>query len=99
MQVNTSPENTQIKLADSLNLFDPGSLAPGVTVDAVNYRVMAIDAGVKYRGVFAQVEYYNRWLDDFEADGPLPVAAPSRPGVLRAGRVLFRSGRSWSSTA
>jgi hypothetical protein len=73
LQGNTSPENTQTKLADSLNVFDPGSLAPGVTVDEMNYRVLSIDAGVKYRGIFAQFEYYNRWLDDFEADGPLPV--------------------------
>jgi hypothetical protein len=28
---------------------------------------------IEYRGIFAQAEYYNRWLDDFEADGPLPV--------------------------
>ena len=73
LQANTSPENTQIRLADSLNLFDPGSLAPGVTVDEADYRVLAVDAGVKYRGIFAQAEYYNRWLQHFEADGPLPV--------------------------
>jgi hypothetical protein len=73
LQANNSPENTQIKLADSLNVFDPGSLADGVTVDEVNYRVLAFDAGFKYRGIFAQAEYYNRWLDEFEADGPLPV--------------------------
>lgn len=73
LQANTSPENTQTKLADSLNVFDPGSLAPGVTVDEFNYRILAADAGIKYRGIFAQAEYYNRWLDDFEADGPLPV--------------------------
>jgi hypothetical protein len=75
LQQNTSPENTQIKLADSLNLFDPGSLAPGVTVDRVNYRILSFDAGVKYRGIFAQLEYYNRWLDNFKADGPVPVAS------------------------
>jgi hypothetical protein len=73
LQTNASPENTQIKLADSLNLFDTGSLAPGVTVDRVNYRILSFDAGVKYRGIFAQLEYYNRWLDNFKADGPLPV--------------------------
>jgi hypothetical protein len=73
LQTNTSPENTQIKLADSLNVFDPGSLAPGVTVQQADYRVLAFDAAVKYRGIFAQTEYYNRWLDDFDADGPLPV--------------------------
>lgn len=73
LQANTSPENTQTKLADSLNVFDPGSLAHGVTVNELNYRVLAFDAGIKYRGIFAQTEYYNRWLGDFEADGPLPV--------------------------
>ena len=73
LQANTSPENTQIKLADSLNLFDAGSLAPGVTVDEADYRVLAVDAGIKYRGIFAQAEYYNRWLKNFAADGPLPV--------------------------
>jgi hypothetical protein len=74
LQANTSPENTQIKLVDSLNLFDTGSLAPGVTVDEADYRVLAFDAGIKYRGIFAQAEYYNRWLTNFTADGPLPVA-------------------------
>jgi hypothetical protein len=74
LQANTSPENTQIKLADSLNAFDTGSLAPGVTVQALDYRVLAADAGVKYHGIFAQVEYYNRWLQHFDADGPLPVS-------------------------
>jgi hypothetical protein len=73
LQTNSSPENTQLKLADSLNLFDTGSLAPAVTVQAADYRVLAIDAGIKYRGVFVQAEYYNRWLDDFDADGPLPI--------------------------
>jgi hypothetical protein len=73
LQTNTSPENTQIKLADSLNLFDTGSLAPGATVQAVDYRVLAFDAAIKYRGIFAQAEYYNRWLDNFSADAPLPV--------------------------
>jgi hypothetical protein len=67
--------NTTIKLADSLNVFDTGSLTPGVTVDRVDYRILSIDAGVKYRGVFLQTEIYNRWLDNFIADGPLPVSS------------------------
>ena len=68
-------ENTTIKLADSLNVFDPGSLAPGVTVDRVDYRILSFDAGVKYRGIFLQTEVYTRWLDNFRADGPLPVSS------------------------
>jgi hypothetical protein len=54
-------------------VFDTGALAPGVTVDRVDYRVLSIDAGVKYRGVFLQTEIYTRWLNDFVADGLLPV--------------------------
>ena len=54
-------------------MFDTGSLAPGVTVNDVHYRVLATDAAIKYRGIFAQAEYYNRWLSDFHADGPIPV--------------------------
>ena len=67
--------NTTIKLADSLNVFDTGSLAPGVTVQEVDYRILSFDAAVKYRGIFLQTEIYTRWLDDFLADGPLPVTS------------------------
>jgi hypothetical protein len=70
-----TPDNTTIRLADSLNLFDTNSLAPGVTVQRADYRVLSIDAGMKYRGFFLQTEIYNRWLDNFQADGPLPVAS------------------------
>ena len=68
-----APENTTLRLADSLNVFDTGSLAPGVTVDEVHFRVFAADAGMKYKGMFLQGEYYNRRLYKFEADGPVPV--------------------------
>ena len=69
------PDNTTLRLADSVNVFEAGALAPGVTVGRVNYRVLSLDAGVKYRGFFLQTEYYNRWLDSFQADGPLPVGS------------------------
>lgn len=65
--------NTVIKLADSLNLFDTGALTPGVTVQQVDYRILSFDAGVKHRGIFLMTEIYARRLDDFIADGPLPV--------------------------
>jgi len=64
--------NTTIKLADGLNVFDTGALAPGVTIDRVDYRILSLDAAVKYRGVFVQTEVYARLLSDFVADGPLP---------------------------
>ena len=65
--------NTILRLADSLNVFDTGSLAPGVTVQNVDYQMLAVDAGMKYKGIFLQTELYSRRLDGFVADGPLPV--------------------------
>jgi hypothetical protein len=67
--------NTTIRLADSVNVFETGALAPGVTVEQVDYRILSFDAGVKYRGIFLQTEIYHRWLDGFVADGPLPVTS------------------------
>ena len=68
-----NPENTTLRLADSLNVFDTGSLAPGVTVDEAHFHVLALDAGMKYKGIFLQAEYYKRRLFDLKTDGPLPV--------------------------
>jgi hypothetical protein len=69
-----SPDNTTLRLADSVNVFEPGALAPGVTVETVD-TASSFDAGMKYQGIFLQTEIYNRWLDDFQADGLLPVAS------------------------
>jgi len=66
-------KNTTLKLADAVNVFDEGALAPGVTVQNVDYKVLAVDFGVKYKGIFVQAEHYIRWLDKFVADGALPV--------------------------
>jgi len=67
--------NTTLKLVDSVNVFDPGALAPGVTIDLLDFRVLSFDLGMKYRGIFLQTEIYHRWLDDFRADGVLPVSS------------------------
>jgi hypothetical protein len=72
---NASPDNTQLRLADSLLLFQTGTLAKDVTMQDAKFRLLSFDAGIKYRGIFLQTEIYNRWLDNFHADGPLPVAS------------------------
>ncbi len=71
--IGTNPGNTALKLADSLNLFAEGSLAPGVTITNADYQILAVDAGLKYRGIFLQTEFYHRTLNGFQADGALPV--------------------------
>jgi len=73
-QINQrGPDTTQIRLGDSLLLFETDALADGVTVKRADYGLLSVDAGFKYKGFFLQIEAYRRWLADFTANGPLPV--------------------------
>jgi len=58
-------ENTQIRLTDGSVVFTPDLFGPGIAVESVDYRMLSIDAGIKYRGVSVEGEYYRRWLSDF----------------------------------
>jgi len=73
--IGSVPGNTTLRLADSLNVFDTGALANGVTVEKVRYQLVSASAGIKYRGFWLQGEGYGRKLDNFIADGRLPVGA------------------------
>jgi hypothetical protein len=73
--VGSTPGNTTLRLADSLNVFDTGAFAEGVTVEKAHYKLLSAGAGMKYRGFWLQGEGYARKLDHFVADGPLPVGA------------------------
>jgi hypothetical protein len=70
-----SPENNATFISDGTLLFATGSLSPGVTVSLANFYLWAVDAGIKYRGLAINAELYERWLNDFKADGPLPISA------------------------
>jgi hypothetical protein len=76
-QSNTdeAANNTTMRLADSLNIFDTGTFATGVTVQKATYHLAAADIGFKKRGFWIQGEGYYRLIDNFRADGPLPVSA------------------------
>ncbi len=69
-----SPDNTQVRMTDGLLFFETGALADGVTVDQADYNMIAVDAGVKYRGFSVQLEMYARRLSNFHADGPVPLS-------------------------
>lgn len=58
-------ENSQVRLTDGSVIFTPDLFAPGTTVNEVDYRMMSIDAGVKYKGYALEGEYYTRWLSNF----------------------------------
>lgn len=75
--VGTPPSNTTLRLADSLNIFETGAFANGVTVEKATYKLLSASAGMKYRGWWLQGEGYYRRLDNFVANGKMPV------GVVR----------------
>jgi hypothetical protein len=88
--LGSPPNNTQIKISDGLNPFTEGALADGVTVTTLDYGLVAIDAGAKYRGFSLEGEYYWRQLNDFVATGPLPVNAIKDHGFMaRAGYMVI----------
>jgi hypothetical protein len=75
--VGTTASNTTLRLADSLNLFEVGALAPEVTVKNARYNLASANGGMKWHGFWLQSEGYYRILNHFAATGPLPV------GVIR----------------
>jgi hypothetical protein len=71
----SSPDNTSIYNSDGVLAFSTGAFAPGVTVEQAMYRMWAIDGGFQKRGFSVNGQYYFRWVNDFVADGPLPLAS------------------------
>jgi hypothetical protein len=69
-----SIENSQIRLTDGSVIFTPDLFAPGTSVEKVNYRMASVDAGVKYKGLSLEAEYYWRWLSDFQGPGTSTLA-------------------------
>ena len=70
-----NPENTGIYNSDGVNIFATGAFAPGVTLTYATYRMLAFDGGVKLRGWAVNGQYFFRWLNNFRADGPIPIGS------------------------
>ena len=71
----SSPDNTSLYNSDGVLTFSTGAFAPGVTVNNATYKMWAIDGGLKYNGLAINGQYFMRWLNDFVADGPLPLSS------------------------
>jgi hypothetical protein len=85
----SSPENTSLYNSDGVLTFSTGAFAPGVTVDVATYRMWAIDGGMKWNGLAINGQYFMRWLSDFDADGPLPLASTLDHGAeISAGQFV-----------
>lgn len=71
-------------------------------VDLATYHMWAIDGGFKWNGLAINGQYYWRRINDFTADGPLPlVSTLDRGGELSVGHfvtpktVMVYSRGSW----
>jgi hypothetical protein len=85
----SSPDNTSIYNSDGVLAFSTGAFAPGVTVQEATYKMWAIDGGLKKNGFSVNGQYYFRWVGDFNADGPLPLASTFDNGFeLSAGQFV-----------
>jgi hypothetical protein len=69
----SSPENTSMYNSDGVLTFSTGAFAPGVTVQQATYKMWAIDGGMKRNGLAINGQLFFRWVDNFAADGPLPL--------------------------
>jgi hypothetical protein len=58
-------ENSQIRLTDGSIIFNPDLFGPGITVNEVDYHMVSVDGGVKYKGLSLEGELYWRWLRNF----------------------------------
>jgi hypothetical protein len=86
----SNPDNTSIYNSDGVLAFATGAFAPGVTVDKATYRMWAIDGGLKYNGFAINGQYFMRWLNNFEADGPLPLKSTFDHGFeMSAGHFII----------
>jgi hypothetical protein len=70
-----SVENTQIRLTDGSNIFTSNLFGPGITVNSVRYDMETLDAGIKYKGMSLEAEYYWRRLSHFTGDNTGGIAA------------------------
>ncbi len=104
-------ENSQIRLTDGSVIFTPDLFGPGITVNEVDYRMSSVDAGVKYKGLSLEGEYYWRWLSNYTGVNTsgipnitdhgyqLQASAMAVPKVLQlyvgASQVFGQYGNQW----
>ena len=79
-----NPENVALYNSHGTLFFATGSLAPGVTVQYSDVYVSSWNFGYKHRGFAFNSQYYLRWLNDFVADGPLPLSGTLTTDSKRA---------------
>lgn len=82
---NPLAETDFLRLTDGTRLNQIGALSPGVTVSGVDVFFYGVDFAAKWQGWSFNTEVFLRWLENFESDGALPVAALLQRGFYVEG--------------
>jgi hypothetical protein len=69
-----APENSQVRISDGTGIFAIGAFAPDTQVINAKYQMTSLNGGIKYKGYSLDLEYYMRWVSDFETVGVIPVS-------------------------
>lgn len=83
-------ENSQIRLSDGTRFFSEDPFLTGANFLELDYRMLAMSAGMKYRGWHVEAEAYFRELDNFVTTGPVPINDLSDNGFQIQGSYMVR---------
>ena len=94
-------DNVQIRLSDGSIVFQPGLFGPGINVTDLTYHMADADAGLKYRGLALEAEYYHRWLNTFRGPGTagLPSVTDNGYQVQASAMLLPKTLQLYASTS
>lgn len=85
-----APENTQIRLSDGTGIFSLNAFKTGANVIDAKYHLFSANGGIKYKGFSFDGEYFNRWITNFVATGPLPMSELNDQGfALQASGMII----------
>jgi hypothetical protein len=84
-------DNSQIRLSDGNNIFQPIWFSPGTQIEQVRYQMASFDTGIKYQGLSLEAEYYYRYLSDLRGTliGALPFSHRDDHGFQVQGSAML----------
>lgn len=83
-------EQNFVRLSDGTPFTEVGALAPGVLVQKFDIYLYAVDAAAKWRGFSFNGEYFFRWIQAIDGNGPLPISKMyDHGGYIEGGYMLI----------
>ena len=95
----STPDNTSMYNSDGVLTFSTGAFAPGVTVDKANYKMWAIDGGMKCNGLAINGQYFFRWRKRLRRRRPDSAHIDVRPRLRIVGELFCHAQEGWPSMA